>query len=66
MKILTPYDIAERLQVSYATALHFIKYSGIEYVQVGRQYRVTENAFNAFVSCAKQKAVKLNSRNIYN
>lgn len=66
MKLLTPYDIAERLQVSYDTALEFIKSSGISYIQVGRQYRVAENAFNAFVSCGQPKTVKLKTKDIYN
>ena len=38
MNMLTPYDIAEYLQVSYETALDFIKHSNIPYIKVGRQY----------------------------
>lgn len=65
MKMLTPYDIAELLQVSYDTALDFIKNSGISYIQVGRQYRVSEKAFTAFVSPGQPKTVKLKTRDIY-
>ena len=65
MKMLTPYDIAELLQVSYDTALEFIKTSGITYITVGRQYRVSEKAFEAFVTPVQPKTVKLNERNIY-
>ena len=65
MKMLTPYDIAELLQVSYETALEFIKNSGIQYVKVGRQFRVSEKTFNAFMSPAQPKTVKLTQRNIY-
>lgn len=64
--MLTPYDIAELLQVSYDTALEFIKTSGILYIQVGRQYRVSEQAFNTFVSAGQTQNVKSDEKNIYN
>ena len=66
MKMLTPYDIAERLQVSYDTALEFIKNSGIAYIRIGRQYRVAETVFNAFVSADDSQIVKSSGKNIYN
>lgn len=47
--LLTPNDIAEILGVSYETALAFIKYSGVDYVRIGRQYRVSENKLKAFL-----------------
>ena len=65
MNMLTPYDIADLMQVSYDTALEFIKTSGIPFVRVGRQYRVSEKAFNAFVSAGQQKTVQPGSKNIY-
>jgi len=65
MNMLTPYDIAELLQVSYDTALEFIKSSGIAYIQVGRQYRVSEKAFEAFVTAGQLTSVKSDSSNIY-
>jgi len=42
MKMLTPAEVAERLNVSYDTALRLIKTSGIAYLKIGRQYRVSE------------------------
>lgn len=47
--MLSPRDIAEILNVSYETALAFVRYSGIEYVQIGRQYRVAANKLEAFL-----------------
>lgn len=41
-KMLTPAEVAEILNVAYATALNFVKYSGVPYVKIGRQYRVNE------------------------
>lgn len=49
-KTLTPQQIAETLQVSYEQALHFIKYSGVKYFKVGRQYRVFERTLIRFLN----------------
>ena len=49
-KVLTVKEVAGILKVSYDSALAFIKYSGIDYTQVGRQYRVTEDKLNAFLA----------------
>ena len=50
MTWLTPYDIAKLLQISYEKALAFIKYSGIKFVKIGRQYRVSEASLSAFLA----------------
>ena len=50
MKMLTPHEVAERLNVSYDTALRIIKSSGIPYLKIGRQYRVSEQVFNDLVN----------------
>jgi excisionase family DNA binding protein len=47
--MLTPHDVADILKVSYETALAFIKYSGIDYIKVGRQYRVSKDKLTAFL-----------------
>ena len=47
--MLTARDIAKILHVSYETALAFIRYSGIEYIQIGRQYRVAASKLEAFL-----------------
>jgi len=47
---LTPNDVAEILKISYEKALDFIKHSGVKFVQIGRQYRVSEVSLNAFLS----------------
>ena len=45
-RMLTPAEVAERMNISYDTALDMIKYSGLPYVKVGRQYRVSEDVLN--------------------
>lgn len=47
---LTAYEISEILKISYEKALDFIKYSGIPYVKIGRQYRVSEKAFYNYLN----------------
>lgn len=47
---LTPNDVAELLQISYEKALAFIKFSGVNFTKIGRQYRVSEASLNAFLT----------------
>lgn len=49
-RMLTPKEVAEILCVNYETALAFIKRSGIDYLRVGHQYRVSEEKFKAFLA----------------
>lgn len=46
---LTPKDIADTLNLSYDSALAFVKFSGIPYLRVGRQYRVAPNELRQFL-----------------
>lgn len=58
MTLLTPQEIADILKISYEKALEFVKYSGVPYIKVGRQYRVDSSALNTFL----QNIAKKNSR----
>ncbi len=49
-EMLTPHEVAEILQISYHKALDVIKYSGIGYIKVGNQYRVSSDKLKAFLS----------------
>ena len=62
---LTVTEIADMLKISYDKALDFIKTSDIEYVKVGRQYRVLESKLNAFLYPPKPVKQKLSKRPIY-
>lgn len=52
IEMLTPHQIADILQISYDSALAFVRYSGIDYIKIGRQYRVSCDKFEEFI---KQK-----------
>lgn len=56
--MLTPAEVAERLNISYDTALHMIKTSGIPYLQIGRQYRVNEAVIDELTSQGETVIVK--------
>ena len=49
-EILTPREVAEIMKVSYESALVFIRFSGMDYVKVGRQYRVSRQKLEAFLN----------------
>ena len=58
-KMLSPREVAEILQVNYETALAFIRCSGVDYLKVGRQYRVAEDKLQAFLQKKGQTHVDL-------
>ena len=62
---LTATEIADMLKISYDKALDFVKHSGVEYVKVGRQYRVLESKLNAYLYPPKPVKQKLSKRPIY-
>ncbi len=60
----TVKDVAELLKISYDKALDFVKFSGVEYVKIGRQYRVSDQKLDAFLY--PDKTIKtLRKRPIY-
>ena len=59
-EFLTPYDIADILHISYDSALVWIKQSGIDYLRVGRQYRVSAEKLQAFLQRKGRVVVSLN------
>ena len=62
---LTIAEVATMLKISYDKALKFIKTCGVEYVQVGRQYRVSESKLNAFLYPKAPPKQKIGHRPIY-
>lgn len=56
-KLLTAEEIATILKINYVNVLQFIKYSGIHYIKIGKQYRVSENVFNKFIDSTRQNQI---------
>lgn len=63
-RYLTVAEVAEMLKVSYETALNFVKHN-VEYVNIGRQYRVLESKLNAVLYPEKSVRKPLRTRPIY-
>ena len=57
METLTPQEIADILKISYHKALDFVRYSGIDYIKIGNQYRVSAEKFRAFVNAKGKRIV---------
>ena len=57
MEMLTVQEIAKILKISYHKALDFIKHSGIDYLQIGNQYRVSADKFNTFIAAKGKKII---------
>ena len=55
--LLTAADISKILKISYHSALDFIKYSGVDYIKIGNQYRVSEDKFKAFLAQKGKKII---------
>ena len=64
-RYLTVTEVAEMLRISYDKALELMKYSGMESVKVGRQYRVLESKLNAYLYPPKTVKQKLRTRPVY-
>lgn len=58
-EMLTPKEVAKILKISYESALAFIKYSGIDYVKIGNQYRVSAEKLKAFLNRKGQTVTDL-------
>lgn len=57
--MLDAHKISEILGISYEAALAFVKFSGIDYVKVGRSYRVSEEKLAAFLRQKGQIVIDL-------
>lgn len=58
-RMLSPREVAKILGISYEAALAFIKYSTIDYIKVGRSYRVAEDKLTEFLLQEGQILVEL-------
>ena len=61
---LTISEVADMLKVSYDTALTFVKHN-VEYVSIGRQYRVAESKLNEVLYPPKSVKKKISKRPVY-
>ena len=58
-ELLTIYEVAEILKVSYETALMYVKQNNLA-IKVGRQYRVSQEKLARHLSQQPPTSTKLN------
>ena len=58
-RMLNPHEVSEVLGISYEAALAFIKYSGVDFLQIGRRYLVAEDKLTYFLLQKGQVVVDL-------
>ena len=58
-ELLTIYEVAEILKVSYETALMYVKQANLA-IKVGRQYRVPKDKLAAHINKQPPTLMKLN------
>lgn len=46
---VTVSELSEMFKISYDNALDWVKHSGVEYIQIGRQYRISLSKLEAFL-----------------
>lgn len=59
-KFLTPREVASLLQISYNCALQFVRQSGIPYIKIGRQYRVSDAVLKEYLRGPAPVEIALN------
>ena len=48
MKILTPVEVADILQINVQTVLRYLREGKIQHFKIGNQYRITEKQLEEF------------------
>ena len=62
-ELLTPKEVAKILKISYESALAFIKYSGVDFLKIGNQYRISRDKLKAFIRAKGSHYIDLNGIN---
>lgn len=55
--LLKTKDVSDILKCSMTKALQFIKYSGIEYIRIGRNYYVKAESLESFINVSINKTI---------
>ena len=64
-RYMTVTEVADYLRVSYDTALNLMKYSEMECIQIGRQYRVLKSKLDEFLYPPEKPKIKMMHRPVY-
>jgi excisionase family DNA binding protein len=56
-EIMTARNIAEYMDISYAKALHLLKYGNLPCIKIGHVFKVSRNVFEAWVNEPNKKVI---------
>ncbi|MBU3144610.1 hypothetical protein [Clostridium sp. CF012] len=56
-EIMTAKNIAEYMDISYAKALHMLKYSDVPCLKIGHIFKVSRNVFEAWLNEPNKKII---------
>lgn len=56
-EIMTARNIAEYMDISYAKALHMLKYSTLPSLRIGHIFKVSRNVFEAWLNEPNKKII---------
>lgn len=57
--VLSARDISKVLDIGYVKALKVIRYGGMNYLQLGREYRVSRDNFIRWLNCSAPTVIDL-------
>ena len=55
--VLNARDIASVLNIGYVKALHLIRFGGMNYIQIGKTYRISKQNFISWLNCAQPMVI---------
>ena len=58
--VLSARDVAAILNIGYVKALGLIRFGGMNYIQVGRVYRISKTNFVQWLNCTKPIKININ------
>ena len=58
--VLNARDIASILGIGYVKSLHIIRFGGMNYIQIGKTYRVSKQNFIDWLNCTKPTVISCN------
>jgi len=57
--VLDAKDVASFLCIGYVKALKLIRYGGMNYIKLGRTYRVSKVNFTEWLNCSKPTVINI-------
>ena len=56
--VLDAKDIAQVLGIGYVKSLNLIRFGGMNYIKIGRVYKVSKQNFTEWLNCCKPRVIE--------